>query len=288
MSMRLRKFFYKFDIFHCIYATATIYYTQGDITMNISDYIRKRRLELGLTMKKLSEKVGVSEGTVSRWESGKIVSMRQDKLSDLAEALQTTPSYLMGWTDDPYDYDTDPDDRLGSLSGPMWEKALEDNDHDEAAAYQDYMTGQALVTREAQAEYAPKPTVKIPVIGMVHAGTPTDAIEDILGWEEVTNDMAAKGDLMALQVKGDCMEPRFTEGDVVMVLQQPSVNSGDIAILMVNADEAIMRQVKLFEDGSLNLIPTNPTYQVKRFSPEEIKSLPVRILGKVIELRAKF
>ena len=84
------------------------------------------------------------------------------------------------------------------------------------------------------------------------------------------------------------MESRFTEGDVVMVLQQPSVNSGDIAILMVNADEAIMRQVKLFEDGSLNLIPTNPTYQVKRFSPEEIKSLPVRILGKVIELRAKF
>ena len=64
--------------------------------MNISDYIRKRRLELGLTMKKLSEKVGINEGTVSRWESGKIVSMRQDKLSDLAEALQTTPSYLMG------------------------------------------------------------------------------------------------------------------------------------------------------------------------------------------------
>ena len=91
-----------------------------------------------------------------------------------------------------------------------------------------------------------------------------------------------------MQVKGDCMEPKFSDGDVVIVLQQPEVNSGDVAIIMVNSDEAIMRKVKIFEDGGLNLIPTNPTYQVKRFSQEEIEALPVRILGKVIELRAKF
>lgn len=130
--------------------------------------------------------------------------------------------------------------------------------------------------------------IRIPVIGMVHAGVPTDAIEEVIDWEEITPEIANKGEIMALQVKGDCMEPKFSDGDVVIVLQQPEVNSGDVAIIMVNSDEAIMRKVKIFEDGGLNLIPTNPTYQVKRFSQEEIEALPVRILGKVIELRAKF
>lgn len=69
--------------------------------LEIKDKIRMLRTELGLTMRELSLKIGVTEATVSRWESGNIANMRRDKIADLAEALQTTPAYLMGWTDNP-------------------------------------------------------------------------------------------------------------------------------------------------------------------------------------------
>lgn len=65
--------------------------------MDIKDILKNRRLELGLTMKEVSLKVGVSEGTISRWESGDIENMRRDKISALAEALDISPSVIMGW-----------------------------------------------------------------------------------------------------------------------------------------------------------------------------------------------
>jgi transcriptional regulator with XRE-family HTH domain len=63
------------------------------------DIIKYKRLEMGLTMKELADRVGVSEGTVSRWESGNIENMRRDKIALLANVLGTTPAVLMGWSD---------------------------------------------------------------------------------------------------------------------------------------------------------------------------------------------
>lgn len=69
--------------------------------MGVRSVIKNRRLELQLTMKEVAEKVGVSEATVSRWESGDIENMRRDKIAALAKALQITPAVLMGWDDLP-------------------------------------------------------------------------------------------------------------------------------------------------------------------------------------------
>ena len=69
--------------------------------MEIKDVLKNRRVELGLTMKELSKKVGVSEGTISRWESGDIENMRRDKIAALANALDISPSVIMGWDDQP-------------------------------------------------------------------------------------------------------------------------------------------------------------------------------------------
>lgn len=131
-------------------------------------------------------------------------------------------------------------------------------------------------------------TARVPVVGMVHAGVPAVAVEEILDWEEITSEVASKGEIVALKVKGDCMEPKISEGDVIIVLMQPSCECGDIAVIMVNSDEAILRKVKKFEDGSIHLIPSNPNYPVNRFTRDEILNLPVSVIGKVIELRAKF
>ncbi len=61
--------------------------------------LKNRRIEKGLTMKEVASKVGVSEGTISRWESGNIENMRRDKISKLADALGISPSEIMGWDD---------------------------------------------------------------------------------------------------------------------------------------------------------------------------------------------
>lgn len=65
--------------------------------MEIKDILRERREELNITMKELSVKVGVSESTISRWESGDIANMRRDKIALLSEALQISPAVIMGW-----------------------------------------------------------------------------------------------------------------------------------------------------------------------------------------------
>lgn len=68
--------------------------------MNMGDKIRNKRKELRLTMLEVAEKTGVSEATVSRWESGDIANMRRDKIVSLASALQVSPAYLMGWEEE--------------------------------------------------------------------------------------------------------------------------------------------------------------------------------------------
>ena len=129
--------------------------------------------------------------------------------------------------------------------------------------------------------------IRIPVLGRVVAGIPIEAIEEIIDWEEIPQKLAASGKFFALRVCGHSMEPRILEGDVVIVRQQEDVDSGDIAIVMVNGDEATVKRVKKQEDG-ITLIATNTSvYEPHFYSNQEIRDLPVRILGKVVELRGK-
>lgn len=132
-----------------------------------------------------------------------------------------------------------------------------------------------------------KKGVKIPVLGEVIAGVPIEAIEDILDYEEITEEMAAKGEHFALKVKGDSMEPVFYADDIVIVRQQPTADSGDIVIALVNGDESTIKKLKL-TDGGLMLIPANPAYEPMYYTRKQIDSLPVSIIGKVVELRRSF
>lgn len=61
----------------------------------MSNYLADRRKELGLTMKQVAEAVGVSEATVSRWESGQIANMRRDRIGTYAKVLQVRPTFIM-------------------------------------------------------------------------------------------------------------------------------------------------------------------------------------------------
>lgn len=69
--------------------------------MELKDIIKSRRLALNITLEEVAEMVGVSRATVSRWESGNISNMRRDRIALLADALRTSPDYIVGLTDDP-------------------------------------------------------------------------------------------------------------------------------------------------------------------------------------------
>lgn len=135
-------------------------------------------------------------------------------------------------------------------------------------------------------EESPK-GVKIPVLGRVAAGIPIEAVEDILDYEEISPQMAAQGEFFALQVKGRSMEPRMQEGDIIICKKQADVETGDVAVVLVNGDDATVKKIKKTAAG-LYLIPTNPAFDPLYFTYDEVISRPVSIIGKVVELRAKY
>ena len=65
--------------------------------MNISEIIKKRREELGLSLEQVANSVGVNISTVSRWETGNIDNMRRDKIAKLSDCLKVSPAVIMGW-----------------------------------------------------------------------------------------------------------------------------------------------------------------------------------------------
>ena len=128
---------------------------------------------------------------------------------------------------------------------------------------------------------------RIPVLGEVAAGLPMMAEENIVDYEEIDPAMAASGELFGLRIKGSSMEPRIKEGDVVIVRKQEDVDTGDVAVVLVNGDSATVKRIKK-ETSGITLIPNNPAYDPKYYSNEDIQRLPVKIIGKVLELRGKF
>ena len=67
--------------------------------MEFGEKIKMLRLQQGLTLEQVGDRVGVGKSTVRKWESGQIANMRRDKIAALAKALGVTPQYLMGWTE---------------------------------------------------------------------------------------------------------------------------------------------------------------------------------------------
>ncbi len=132
-----------------------------------------------------------------------------------------------------------------------------------------------------------KKGIKIPVLGTIAAGIPIEAVEDIIDYEEITEELSHTGEFFGLQIKGDSMEPKFSNGDVVIVRQQDDAESGDIVIATANGSDATCKRLQKYTEG-IALIATNPVYEPLRFTSDEISNKPVRILGKVVELRAKF
>lgn len=129
--------------------------------------------------------------------------------------------------------------------------------------------------------------VAINVLGRVAAGIPIEAIEEIIDTEEITEELARTGNFFGLQIHGDSMIPNICDGDIVIVRQQEDAETGDIVIATVNGTDATCKRLRKYKEG-IELIANNPSYDPMDFSTQEIVEKPVRIIGKVVELRRKF
>lgn len=127
---------------------------------------------------------------------------------------------------------------------------------------------------------------RIPVYGEVAAGIPLDMIEDIIDYEEIPAKWGDPSDFFCLKIRGNSMEPRIVDGDVVVVRKQSDADTGDIVIYSINGEAASCKRLRKTEDG-LMFIPFNNEYFPKIYNWEEVESLPVCILGRVVELRGK-
>ena len=132
-----------------------------------------------------------------------------------------------------------------------------------------------------------KKGITINIYGRVAAGIPLEMIEDIIDTEEIPEEMAKTGEYFGLQISGDSMEPKISNGDTVIVRKQDDADSEDIVIATVNGTDATCKRLKKYQTG-IALISTNPKYEPMFFSNEEIMEKPVRIIERVVELRAKF
>lgn len=128
---------------------------------------------------------------------------------------------------------------------------------------------------------------RIPVLGRVAAGVPIEEIEDVIGYEDINNKMAECAEYFALKIKGDSMEPRIHDGDVVIVRLQPDAESGDVVIVTINGQDGVCKRLKKTDSGIM-LLSFNSSYDPMVFSWEDIRELPVLIIGKVVESRSKF
>lgn len=134
----------------------------------------------------------------------------------------------------------------------------------------------------------PKTKRTIPVLGMVPAGIPIEAIEDVLDYEDLSASEAADDyDYFGLRIKGNSMYPEYIEGDTIIVRRQDTAETGDDAVIMVNGDDATFKRIKRTQDG-LILLPINTAeYEPMYYDNTQIEALPVRVLGVCVELRRK-
>lgn len=151
----------------------------------------------------------------------------------------------------------------------------------EKAGYLDLAEKERLGTKN------PSSSAVVFVYGTIPAGIPMECIEDIIDTEEISADMLKGGkQYFGLKIKGNSMYPDYLDGDTIILEKTDDCESGDECCVMVNGSDGTFKKVIKNENGII-LQPLNSEYQPMFYTNEQIKSLPVKIIGKVVELRRK-
>lgn len=179
----------------------------------------------GLSAADLSRATGVSEGTISCYKKGKYQA-KQNRVYDFAKALRVDPAWLMG-----YDVPMEPQGQ-----------STQDTAHRAVSIPPGFL---------------PMPEMEqVPLIGSIACGTPILAEQNIEGSACVPARWRATFSLIC---KGDSMEPKIHDGDLVAIRKQPEVENGEIAAVRIGEEATLKRVYK--RDGFLELRPENSNYE---------------------------
>lgn len=130
--------------------------------------------------------------------------------------------------------------------------------------------------------------IPIPILGTVKAGYDYLAQENWIGTIDVETSLVGNGkDYFALKVHGNSMSPVLIEDDIVIIKKQNDFENGDIVVAIINGDEATIKKGKK-SDSSILLQPLNPSYEPLIFTYDEMKTIPVEIVGIVKQLKREF
>lgn len=130
--------------------------------------------------------------------------------------------------------------------------------------------------------------ITIPILGVVKAGYDYLAQENWIGTVDVETSLVGnENEYFALKIHGDSMSPALVENDIVIIKKQNDFENGDIVVAIVNGNEATIKKGKK-TDSSITLQPLNPSYDPLVFTYDEVKSIPVAIVGIVKQLKREF
>ena len=171
----------------------------------------------------------------------------------------------------------------GTISGYLSGKYIPKQKNVELIAKALHVDSRYLLMGE---EEKPKPTaVKIPILGNIAAGVPISAITDIEGYEEITEAMSRCGEFFALRIKGESMMPWICPMDIVICKVQSDVDSGKVAIVLINGEDATCKKVIKSRTG-ITLYGFNMSvYEPHFYTNREIRELPIIVIGEVVEVR---
>lgn len=125
------------------------------------------------------------------------------------------------------------------------------------------------------------------VYGTIPAGVPMEMIEDIIDTEEIDANMLKGGkQYFGLKIKGNSMFPEYLEGDTIICEKVENCENGQDCVVMVNGNDGTFKRVFKNENGII-LQPLNPQFQPMIYSNGQIEKMPIKIIGKVVELRRK-
>lgn len=132
------------------------------------------------------------------------------------------------------------------------------------------------------------PVTSIPILGTVKAGYDYLAQENWVGTIDVETSLVGNGnDYFALKIIGDSMSPVLIQDDIVVIKKQNDFENGDIVVAIVNGNEATIKKGKK-TDSSITLQPLNTAYDPLVFTYDEVKSIPVTVVGIVKQLKRDF
>ena len=123
--------------------------------------------------------------------------------------------------------------------------------------------------------------IKVPVVGVIRAGEPILAQQNIIDYINIPENMAKGDDVFGLKIVGDSMNnARFYEGDTVIVERQPEVENGEIAVVLIDGENATVKRFYK-TDTTVTLVPesSNPIHKPRVFDTKKVR---IEVLGKVI------